>query len=356
MIDTRSQASVVDFPHKALIQGGCNVSPLPIAVAISAHLDIPIFPVQPNKRPYTDHGFKDATNDPYQIIKWWQKHHDALIGMPTGAKSGYCILDVDIKNDIDGTATLHELENKYSKLPDTWETITPSGGLHYWFNHPGKHIQTSAGKIGAGLDIRADGGCVIIPSSTGYEWEASNPDSPADMPDWLIEIANQKKKKHDKHKKKPLSIKRKGSSYCERLLVTQQYQYFRVGKYEAEFIGWTVLEPKAFILKDGDVRIEMKFKVYASDRHFYMSSYHTVSILKLPKMFGQIQTGMGSGLAASLNSVIGGIADDGFPIVIDLNDVDFDVFTGRRLTVTVSMTKKASPPYALITNVAPCCS
>ncbi len=339
----------------------CNVTHLPPAVTISVTQDMPVFPCRPDKKPYTGNGFKNATYNPHQIIKWWEKWPDALLGMPTGKMSGYCILDVDDKNGHDGSGSLHALEQQHGKLPDTWITLTPSGGFHYWFKYPGQHIQTSAGKIGQGLDIRGDGGYVIIPPSAGYEFEASNPHEPAEMPEWLVELASQKKKKRNKQKvnqqkNKPLSIKRKGKSYFNRLPVTQKFHQFPTDKYKAEFIGWTVLEPKAFILREGDVRIEMRFKVFASNRHFYISSYHLVSILKAPKLQGQIQTGRGSSLAASLNSVIGGIAKDGYPIVIDLNDVDVDVFMDRQLTVTVSMTKKATPPYAYITHIGPCCS
>jgi hypothetical protein len=51
-------------------------------------------------------GYKDATTDPNQIERWWAKHPQALIGMPTGAHSGVAVLDLDKKNGKDGYAAV----------------------------------------------------------------------------------------------------------------------------------------------------------------------------------------------------------------------------------------------------------
>src|SRR5215204_4157527 len=48
---------------------------------------LPVFPVRPNKSPYTAHGFKDATTDPVRITRWWTDWPEALIGMPTGLQT-----------------------------------------------------------------------------------------------------------------------------------------------------------------------------------------------------------------------------------------------------------------------------
>jgi len=319
----------------------CNVTHLPPAVTIPATQDMPVFPCRPDKKPYTGNGFKNATYDPHQIIKWWEKWPDALIGMPTGKMSGYCILDVDIKNDVDGTATLHELEQANNKLPDTWATLTPSGGFHYWFKYPGQHIQTSAGKIGQGLDIRGEGGYVIIPPSKGYQWEISNPEICAEMPAWLIQECNKpRNKKVSTKNSAPIAIAHKGSLWRERLSYLSRLQKFPAGEYEAEFIGWTVIKHPGQKLRKGEVRIEMRFRVYAASRHFEISGFHSISILQLPRMQGQISTGRCSQLAKDISAVIGGIADDGFPIQINLDDISLDVFANKRLRVFVGTTSK----------------
>lgn len=50
------------------------------------------------KHPRTAHGFKDATTDQNQIDRWWRQWPGANIGVPTGAATGYLVLDVDPRN------------------------------------------------------------------------------------------------------------------------------------------------------------------------------------------------------------------------------------------------------------------
>jgi hypothetical protein len=109
--------------------------------------------------------------------------------MPTGTVSGIVVIDLDRKNGVDGWDSFKDLEAKHGQIEDTPVVITPSGGFHFWFRHPKGHkIATTAGQLAPGVDIRGDGGYVIVPPSRGYEWEASNIGSPAEMPRWLIEM------------------------------------------------------------------------------------------------------------------------------------------------------------------------
>ncbi|MEY6434208.1 DUF3987 domain-containing protein [Thioalkalicoccus limnaeus] len=161
---------------------------------------IPVFPCNPeNKRPLTAHGFKDATTDKDQIRQWWQRWPNALIGMPTGAVTKVFVLDVD--NDPltgkDGESSLFQLVNGHGSLPDTVEAMTPRGGRHIYFRHPGGDVRipNSASKLGPNLDIRGDGGYVILPPSRlpdgrCYAWEGSSDPTEgarsAAAPDWLL--------------------------------------------------------------------------------------------------------------------------------------------------------------------------
>lgn len=164
---------------------------------------IPVFPCGANKRPITDHGFKDASTDAEQIRAWWTTHPSALIGRPTGAASGVIALDVDSDPDkgIDGEESLAVLLRHHGPLPATWEVITPRGGRHLYFRHPGFSVPCSAGKLGSGLDIRCDGGYVVTPPSVlpdgrGYVWEGSSDPNEgallADAPAWFLTLATQR--------------------------------------------------------------------------------------------------------------------------------------------------------------------
>ena len=48
-----------------------------------------------DKKPYTKHGFKDATLNPSLIRHWWTQWPDALIGVPTGER--FVVVDVDLQ-------------------------------------------------------------------------------------------------------------------------------------------------------------------------------------------------------------------------------------------------------------------
>ena len=161
-----------------------------------AYEGFPIFPCTPDKKPLTRRGFHDATTNLEEIEQWWDRHPDALIGMPTGDISGIVVLDVDIKNEVDGTKALQKLEKKHGTLPETPISQTQSGGLHYHFMHPGIPIKNSASKLGDGLDIRGDGGYIIVPPSKGYMY-VNEIQELAEMPDWLLE-ATKKETKKDK--------------------------------------------------------------------------------------------------------------------------------------------------------------
>jgi hypothetical protein len=137
-----------------------------------------VFPTR-GKRPLTAHGFKDATTDPQQIAVWWALWPNANVAIATGAVSGLVIIDTDKKPDlgIDGEESLALLEKRYGALPETVQQITGGGGYQRFFLHPGVPVQCNANKLGFGVDVRGDGGLVIVPPSrhpkTGrtYEWE-----------------------------------------------------------------------------------------------------------------------------------------------------------------------------------------
>jgi hypothetical protein len=122
------------------------------------------------RRPLTDHGFYDSSRDEAQIREWWDRWSAALIGVPTGRASGFIVLDVDRKNGVDGFDALEELG--IAILPATPMVHSPSGGLHVHFNPGAREIRCSAGRLGRGLDVRGEGGYIIMPSpNSGYWWD-----------------------------------------------------------------------------------------------------------------------------------------------------------------------------------------
>ncbi|RLB81908.1 MAG: hypothetical protein DRH24_08540 [Deltaproteobacteria bacterium] len=164
-----------------------------------AKLGYLVFPCK-HKKPLTQHGFKDATSETAQIETWWDNNPEAEIGAPAGKKAGFFVLDVDLP---EGPATLKRLEEEHGSLPVTATQCTGGGGSHFFFKHPGGTIKDSVRKLGPGLDIRGDGGYIIMPPSPHksgkcYQWTSSEP--MADAPDWLLDLVagDSEKEKHTK--------------------------------------------------------------------------------------------------------------------------------------------------------------
>src|SRR5579872_22222 len=159
----------------------------------------PIFSVKPHdKIPSTIHGFKDATTNLAQIENWWTQTPSANIGLPTGAISGLFVLDIDAKNN--GQETLAQLEKKHGSLPITPRASTGGGGTHVCLKYPGFHIKSTVG-IAPGIDIRGDGGYIVVPpsihsSGNQYTWKVSLLEMPlAEPPQWVLDLVSTPKPK-----------------------------------------------------------------------------------------------------------------------------------------------------------------
>lgn len=130
-----------------------------------------------------------ATCDETMLTGWFDNYPDANIGIACGQRSGIVVLDVDAGHG--GYESLTKLIEKHGALPETPVSKTGSGGEHIIFKYPsGFDIRNSAGKLGPGLDIRANGGYIVAPPSihpngNAYEWAVDT--DLAEMPDWMIE-------------------------------------------------------------------------------------------------------------------------------------------------------------------------
>jgi hypothetical protein len=143
------------------------------------------------KHPRTMNGLKGASKDQQQLRNWFETYFaDANIGVVTGAESNLVVLDVDTIHG--GATTLYELQQRYGELPQTVKAKTGGGGYHFLFQHPGFQIKNSAGRLGAGLDIRGDGGYIVAPPSlhaSGQKYEWLTPEMElAELPKWLIDL------------------------------------------------------------------------------------------------------------------------------------------------------------------------
>jgi hypothetical protein len=144
-----------------------------------------VFPLLPReKRPWPGtHGFWDASTCEDTVLDFWLHRPYSNVGVATGA-SGLLVLDVDGEPGEVGLVALQQ------PLPPTREQRTGRGRQLFFLRPAGSRIGNSAGKLGPALDVRGQGGYVVVPPSihpTGkiYEWVV--PDAAvAPAPQWLI--------------------------------------------------------------------------------------------------------------------------------------------------------------------------
>jgi putative DNA primase/helicase len=138
----------------------------------------PVFPCRPeSKRPLTANGFKAATVFPHVIQRWWRDWPDALVGAPTGGRSGVWVLDMDAHKGASEADLPHS-------LPTTRTVRTRSGGRHFYFCDVG--LGNSPGRLPVAWDVRGSGGYVLVPGNPGYELEVDM--EPAETPEWLLSL------------------------------------------------------------------------------------------------------------------------------------------------------------------------
>jgi len=146
-----------------------------------------VFPVTPDQKiPLPgSRGLLDATTDLRQIDAWWTQYPDANVAVNCG-KSGLVVVDLDTKNG----ASVDELISEFGIAAiDTLTAETPSGGRHYVYAAGDATIASGANVLGPGLDIRANGGYIVVaPSSVNgkrYTWLEKQ--EPAQLPAVLVD-------------------------------------------------------------------------------------------------------------------------------------------------------------------------
>ncbi|OUE30906.1 hypothetical protein BFL35_07755 [Clavibacter michiganensis] len=125
-----------------------------------------VFPVRENtKAEQLVPSWKAAsTTDAEQVATWFGVDFpDANVCIDTG-KSGMVVIDLDVKNGVDGIATWAALTEGMD-LSAAPVVRTPSGGRHIYFQDLAGEWRNSAGKLGPGIDVRGVGGYVLAPGS-----------------------------------------------------------------------------------------------------------------------------------------------------------------------------------------------
>jgi len=137
----------------------------------------------------------DASTDEAKIRRWWETWEDANIGVATGKESGFFALDVDPRKG--GAESLASLEDKHGKLPETRTADTGGGGVHHLFRYPNFPVKNSPGELGPGLDIKGEGGAIVVAPSLHaggkrYRWRSVAPI--ANAPEWFLRLLRETQK------------------------------------------------------------------------------------------------------------------------------------------------------------------
>ena len=173
-------------------------------------LGIKVFPVK-GKVPAVFKWKEQASREELEITELFKVSHTG-IAMATGELSGITVLDIDVKNGLNGFETLKKFG---IELPTTVCVLTPTGGRQYYFKY-NPHIKNKVSALCAksGVDVRNDGGLVVMPKSVHpnggiYEFQEDQGLGEieiADLPAELVELLVDKNNKVYKHFELPAKI------------------------------------------------------------------------------------------------------------------------------------------------------
>ncbi len=142
---------------------GWHVLPLHTVVAVACTCSKRALCRSAGKHPRIETGeeHEAASVDTSVIRAWWRRWPTSNIGIVTGTRSGLVVVDVDPAKG--GLISLEKF-TAGGAFPKTPTVVTPSGGFHFYFKHPGGKVPCRVGLL-PGIDIRGDGGLVVAPPS-----------------------------------------------------------------------------------------------------------------------------------------------------------------------------------------------
>lgn len=160
------------------------------------------------KHPRTKNGLHDATVHVGTITRWWERWPQSNIGIATGSVSGIYVVDIDNKRSVEvspgiliseGENSIREQSLILGDLPETLTSLTGSGGTHLIFQYPLAPWSDTAmwgnrGGILSSVDIRGDGGYIVVPpslhlSGNRYLWKDSTQQPTALPKPWIDFLA-----------------------------------------------------------------------------------------------------------------------------------------------------------------------
>ena len=159
---------------------------------------------QYTKKPLLTDWPNQATTDDRSIVRCWLKTYPtAGIGVLTGPRSGFFVVDIDVKQDTNGEDSLRDRFSDDFK-PDFDNHLaqtTPSGGIHLLFKWDETlAVRTRAGIL-PGVDTRGLGGQIVVAPSQrdGKRYQWNDLTLPvAEIPPWVKQLVAEPSASTDK--------------------------------------------------------------------------------------------------------------------------------------------------------------
>lgn len=158
---------------------------------------------------------KDATVDLDRLLAWDRAYPDANWALACGRDSGVFVVDIDPRHG--GFESIEDWEIQ-NPLPETLTALTGGGGRHLFFRYPDDGLIGNRTNWQPGVDVKSDGGYVILAGSTHisggtYRWRDEST-APASAPLTLIESISTRS--NERERLAPNQQLRKGVSAGER--------------------------------------------------------------------------------------------------------------------------------------------
>ncbi len=224
-----------------------------------------------NKIPLLDDWIRKASASTTIIKKWAKQFKECNWGIATGFESQVFVVDIDPKHNGERTWLAMVGENK---IPKTVEVVTGTRGTHLYFKYP-TNLAVSNSAIGKGVDIRGEGGNIVIPPSihpngNAYMWaKGRTPDKVkiAVAPSWLIKIIKEKTANEfpSLMGTKIEKGERNNTIFHQSLLLARQGALY---EFVLTAMRTWVRETKEFDLSDKEIvaTVESAFKFYDIDK------------------------------------------------------------------------------------------
>jgi hypothetical protein len=103
---------------------------------------------------------------------WIEQWPNMNLAVLTGSEYGFFVVDIDPRHG--GDINFDAFCEEHGLPPATLEAKSGGGGRHLFFSaRAGQKIKSAANVLGQGIDIRGDGGIIVVePSATkgAYKW------------------------------------------------------------------------------------------------------------------------------------------------------------------------------------------